>query len=174
MAIRTAEAEWQGSLSQGAGVMRLGSGAFEGRYSFGSRFGDETNFGLHRATNPEELIAAAHAGCFSMALAHELGQAGFAPRHPHECQGLHRAVQRRLQNNRAPSRCGGRGAEDRRGEISRARRSREAKLSRISGTRRDRYHTYCAAHRDLRCASRPSESLSNRLKEREHDHAGPI
>jgi len=71
MAIRTAEAEWQGSLGSGAGTMKLGSGAFEGRYSFASRFGDEDG------TNPEELIAAAHAGCFSMALAYGLERAGF-------------------------------------------------------------------------------------------------
>jgi len=74
MATRTAEAEWQGSLSKGAGMMRFGGGAFEGRYSFGSRFGDE------KGTNPEELIAAAHAGCFSMALAHGLEGTGFTPK----------------------------------------------------------------------------------------------
>jgi osmotically inducible protein OsmC len=54
--------------------MRFGSGAFEGHYSFGSRFGDE------KGTNPEELIAAAHAGCFSMALAYGLEGAGFTPK----------------------------------------------------------------------------------------------
>lgn len=77
MVERTAEAEWRGSLKEGAGVMKLGSGAFEGGYSFGSRFGDE------KGTNPEELIAAAHAGCFSMALALGLGQAGFTARRVH-------------------------------------------------------------------------------------------
>lgn len=71
MAVRTAEAEWTGKLANGHGMMKLGSGAFEGRYSFGTRFGDENG------TNPEELIAAAHAGCFSMALAYGLEQAGF-------------------------------------------------------------------------------------------------
>jgi osmotically inducible protein OsmC len=74
MAQRTAEAEWQGSVQHGTGTIKLGSGAFEGNYSFGSRFRDE------QGTNPEELIAAAHAGCFSMALAFGLGQAGFTPR----------------------------------------------------------------------------------------------
>lgn len=77
MVERTASAEWQGSLQGGAGTMRLGSGAYEGRYSFGSRFGSD------KGTNPEELIAAAHAGCFSMALALGLGQAGFTPRRIH-------------------------------------------------------------------------------------------
>ena len=62
-AVRTSDAEWRGDLRQGKGTMRLGSGAFEGAYSFPSRFEEGAG------TNPEELIAAAHAGCFSMALA---------------------------------------------------------------------------------------------------------
>jgi lipoyl-dependent peroxiredoxin len=74
MATRMAEAEWHGKLASGQGTMKLGSGAFEGRYSFGTRFGDE------KGTNPEELIGAAHAGCFSMALAYGLERAGFAAR----------------------------------------------------------------------------------------------
>jgi osmotically inducible protein OsmC len=83
MVARTAEAEWRGSLQEGAGTMKLGSGAFEGRYSFGSRFGSE------KGTNPEELIGAAHAGCFSMALALGLGQAGFTPRRIHTTAKTH-------------------------------------------------------------------------------------
>ncbi len=71
---RRAEAEWNGSVTEGKGKIKLGSGAFEGAYSFNSRFGDDT-----KATNPEELIAAAHAGCFSMALSAALGKAGFPP-----------------------------------------------------------------------------------------------
>jgi lipoyl-dependent peroxiredoxin len=70
MPVRKANAVWEGTLKEGQGKLSLGSGAFEGRYSFGSRF--EENPG----TNPEELIAAAHAGCFSMALSAELGKAG--------------------------------------------------------------------------------------------------
>ena len=62
MAARTSEAEWKGDLLHGKGTMKLGSGAYEGQYSFSSRF--ESGVG----TNPEELIAAAHAACFSMAL----------------------------------------------------------------------------------------------------------
>ena len=73
MAIRDAQAVWEGDLKQGHGTVRLGSGAFEGQYSFLSRF--ESGAG----TNPEELIAAAHAGCFSMALSNGLSQAGFPP-----------------------------------------------------------------------------------------------
>jgi lipoyl-dependent peroxiredoxin len=73
MAVRGASAEWKGTLKEGAGTMRLGSGAFEGPYTFVSRF--ESGAG----TNPEELIGAAHAGCFSMALAAALGRAGHSP-----------------------------------------------------------------------------------------------
>ena len=71
---RKSEAVWEGSVVEGKGSVKLGSGAFEGGYSFNSRFGDDT-----KITNPEELIAAAHAGCFSMALSATLGRAGFTP-----------------------------------------------------------------------------------------------
>ena len=74
MATRISSAEWKGSLKGGAGTMRLGSGAYEGPFTFASRF--ETGSG----TNPEELIGAAHAGCFSMAFSAILGKAGFAPK----------------------------------------------------------------------------------------------
>jgi osmotically inducible protein OsmC len=67
---RTAEARWDGSLQEGNGTMRMASGAYEGPYSFESRFQEGDG------TNPEELIAAAHAGCFSMALSLVVGQAG--------------------------------------------------------------------------------------------------
>jgi len=68
MPVRNAEAQWEGTLQDGKGTMRFGSGAFEGQYSFSSRFEDGTG------TNPEELLAAAHAGCYSMALAGALGR----------------------------------------------------------------------------------------------------
>ena len=74
MAVRTASAVWEGNLRDGKGRMRLGGGAFEGRYSFSSRFEEGTG------TNPEELIGAAPAGCFSMALSAGLGRAGYTPR----------------------------------------------------------------------------------------------
>ncbi len=70
---RTANAHWEGSLTEGNGTMRMASGAYEGPYSFQSRFQEGDG------TNPEELIAAAHAGCFSMALSGELGRAGHDP-----------------------------------------------------------------------------------------------
>jgi osmotically inducible protein OsmC len=74
MPTRNARAVWEGDLKGGKGTMKLGSGAYEGAYSFASRF--ESGKG----TNPEELIAAAHAGCFSMAFSHGLSQAGFPPK----------------------------------------------------------------------------------------------
>src|SRR6266436_2960675 len=74
MAKRTASAVWEGTLREGKGTVKLGSGAFEGAYSFASRFEEGTG------TNPEELIGAAHAGCFSMALAAGLTRAGFSPK----------------------------------------------------------------------------------------------
>lgn len=73
MAVRKAQAEWEGNLRQGKGSMRFGSGAFEGAYSYASRFEEGTG------TNPEELIGAAHAGCFSMSLANQLAKAGYTP-----------------------------------------------------------------------------------------------
>jgi len=73
MSIRTADATWEGDLRGGRGTMRLGGGAFEGQYSFSSRFEEGPG------TNPEELIGAAHAGCFSMAFSNLLAQAGHVP-----------------------------------------------------------------------------------------------
>jgi osmotically inducible protein OsmC len=73
MPIRSADAVWEGDLQGGKGTMRFGSGAFEGQYSFSSRFEEGTG------TNPEELIAAAHAGCYSMALSGALGRNGTPP-----------------------------------------------------------------------------------------------
>lgn len=73
MTIRESSAVWQGNLVDGKGSMRLGSGAFEGVYSRASRFEDG------HGTNPEELIGAAHAGCFSMFLSAILSKAGHVP-----------------------------------------------------------------------------------------------
>ena len=70
---RTAEARWTGDLKAGRGNVKLGSGSYQGPYSFASRF--ENGAG----TNPEELLGAAHAGCFSMALARALSTAGHVP-----------------------------------------------------------------------------------------------
>jgi lipoyl-dependent peroxiredoxin len=70
---RIADAQWNGDLQSGSGSVALGSGAFKGAYSFKSRFEDGSG------TNPEELIAAAHAACYSMALSFALAQAGHKP-----------------------------------------------------------------------------------------------
>jgi len=74
MAVRTGNAVWEGDLKAGKGKLKLGSGAFEGAYNFPSRFEEGPG------TNPEELIAAAHAACFSMAFANMLSLAGFVPK----------------------------------------------------------------------------------------------
>lgn len=73
MPVRKSEAEWQGGLKEGKGKMKLGSGAFEGKYNFSSRFKEG------KGTNPEEMIGAAHAGCFSMQLAHFIKEEGYDP-----------------------------------------------------------------------------------------------
>ena len=71
---RKASAEWKGSLKEGSGTVSSSSGVFSKTpFSFGTRFGDQPG------TNPDELIAAAHAGCFSMALSAQLGNAGLTP-----------------------------------------------------------------------------------------------
>lgn len=78
MPTRKAEAEWEGNLAEGSGQLKVGSGAFEGPYSFKSRFEEG-----HAATNPEELLGAAHAGCFTMALTAGLSRAGIKPKRIH-------------------------------------------------------------------------------------------
>ncbi len=82
---RTSEAVWSGDLKSGHGSIKLGSGALQADYSFTSRFEDG------KGTNPEELIAAAHAGCYSMAFAHGLSQAGFKPSQVHTTAKVHLA-----------------------------------------------------------------------------------
>src|SRR3954470_8110766 len=77
MITRNSSAVWQGTLKGGSGTLKLGSGAFSGQYSFSSRF--ENGAG----TNPEELIGAAEAGCFSMALSANLSKAGHQPKSVH-------------------------------------------------------------------------------------------
>ena len=71
MPTRKAHARWEGTIKDGKGTVDFGNGAFKGPYSFGSRFADGAG------TNPEELLGAAHAGCFAMALSGNLGKRGF-------------------------------------------------------------------------------------------------
>src|SRR5436305_1614614 len=89
MAIRTGSAVWEGTLKDGKGTMKLGSGAFEGPFSFLSRFENG------KGTNPEELIGAAEAGCFSMALSFNLERAG----HPAKSVRTTATASRILQRN---------------------------------------------------------------------------
>ncbi len=73
MLTRKAHARWEGSLKEGKGTVDFGNAVFKGAYSFASRFEDGAG------TNPEELLGAAHAACFAMALSLVVGQAGFEP-----------------------------------------------------------------------------------------------
>ena len=83
MPVRNADATWEGGLKGGKGRLKTGSGGYEGNYSFMSRF--EQGSG----TNPEELIAAAHAGCFSMALSAMLERGGHTPTRVHTNAKVH-------------------------------------------------------------------------------------
>jgi osmotically inducible protein OsmC len=83
MAARQATAEWKGDLKAGSGRVKLGSGAYEGAYSFTSRFENQAG------ANPEELVGAAHAGCFSMALANSLATAGHTATSVHTTADVH-------------------------------------------------------------------------------------
>ena len=78
MLTRRADAEWKGNLLEGRGTLKVGSGAFDGPYSFRSRFEEGES-----ATNPEELLGAAHAGCFTMALTAQLSKASITPARIH-------------------------------------------------------------------------------------------
>lgn len=83
MAIRNSEALWIGTLREGSGTMKLGSGLFEGPFTYASRFEDG------KGTNPEELVGAAQAGCFSMFLAAQLTKEGFPPMRIHTTAKVH-------------------------------------------------------------------------------------
>jgi lipoyl-dependent peroxiredoxin len=83
MAVRNADAHWAGTLKEGTGTLKLGSGAFEGQYNFTSRFEEGTG------TNPEELLGAAHAGCFTMALNAALERSGTTPNYVHTAAKVH-------------------------------------------------------------------------------------
>jgi osmotically inducible protein OsmC len=83
MPARKAEATWSGSLQEGSGSVKLGSGAYEGPYSYASRF--ESGAG----TNPEELIGAAIAGCFTMQLSSSLAREGFTVNRVHTTASVH-------------------------------------------------------------------------------------
>ena len=86
--IKKSEAHWKGGIKEGSGTIKLGSGAFEGPYGFKSRMSSESS-----ETNPEELIGAAHAGCFSMALSGLLTKAGHPPTDIFTTAGVHLATE---------------------------------------------------------------------------------
>ena len=83
MQVRSSEAIWRGTLKDGNGTIKVGEGAFEGAYSFRSRFEDG------EGTNPEALLGAAHAGCFSMDLASRLAKAGYPADSVHTTAKVH-------------------------------------------------------------------------------------
>jgi lipoyl-dependent peroxiredoxin len=83
MPVRKSEAVWEGTLKEGSGRMRLASGRYEGPYTFSSRFEEAAG------TNPEELLGAAHAGCFSMFLAALLGDNGHPAERVHTTAAVH-------------------------------------------------------------------------------------
>ena len=124
MPIRKAEAAWHGTFAEGEGEMRLGSGAFEGAFSYRSRMEEGPG------TNPEELLGAAHAGCLSMSLARRLSAAGYSPeliRTEARARGggLHHQPDRPAHGGRGPGR--------RRGTLPGEGRSRQAGLRGIQG-----------------------------------------
>lgn len=82
--VRISEAKWKGDLMSGEGFIKFGSKAYEGPYSFKGRTADSSS-----QTNPEELIAAAHAGCFTMQLSALLTKAGYPPEHIHSTAKVH-------------------------------------------------------------------------------------
>ena len=83
MPVRKSQAVWRGTLKEGSGYMSLASGLYEGPYTFSSRFEEG------KGTNPEELIGAAHAGCFSMFLAALLTDRGYIPESIHTSAAVH-------------------------------------------------------------------------------------
>ena len=85
MPVRTSHADWEGNLRDGNGSMAVGDGAYEGEYTYVSRFEEDED----GKTNPEELIGAAHAGCFSMKLAGDLHSAGYEPQTVHTSAHVH-------------------------------------------------------------------------------------
>jgi osmotically inducible protein OsmC len=142
MTVRDGSAEWRGDVLTGSGKVTVGDGVFEGPYSFASRFGDG------EGTNPEQLIAAALAGCFTMALSNLLAEAG----HPPESLRTHAVVH--LRNSE--------------GEISLSRIDLDTTghVPGLAGTEFERYGSEakvsCPVSRAL--AGIPDITLSSRLE----------
>jgi hypothetical protein len=155
MPTRSGHARWEGSLKGGKGTVELAGGAFRGAYSSASRFEEGAG------TNPEELLGAAHAACFAMALASALGKAGFTPergrrdglRHGGLATGL-------LRDHREPSRLRGPRPRHRRGDVRKARRRRQEGLPGVAGARRRRDHPRRQALRGVRRRDRMTGTFS--------------
>ena len=135
MPTRKAEAEWQGNLAEGSGRLKLASGAFDGPYSFKSRFEEGQS-----ATNPEELIGAAHAGCFTMALTAQLSRAeNHANAHPYRSTSETGKGRRRVFHH--IDRVGDRGRHSWHGrrDISKICAGRQTELSCVEGAGRNEH-----------------------------------
>ena len=139
---RTASAEWKGGLKDGKGTISTGSNLLSNaQYSFGTRF--EQGVG----TNPEELIAAAHAGCFSMALSAQLTSAGLNPgEHQDRSRGDTGEGRRWLRHYDRASRREGQGARRRSGRLRNGREERQGRLPGLQGAQREN-HDGCQARR---------------------------
>ncbi len=136
MPVRKASAVWNGTLKEGNGTMKMQSGAYEGKYSFGSRFEEDPG------TNPEELIAAAHAGCFSMALSGGLTKSGFTPERVETSAKAHlEKVGEGFKITRIQLDVPGDRARDRRCDLSGDRRRSQGRLPGLAGTGRRRHLT---------------------------------
>ena len=132
MTARNGSAEWRGSVESGSGTIIVGDGVFEGAYSYESRFGEAAG------TNPEQLLAAAHSGCFTMALANGLTSAGHPPESLHASARVHlRNLEGELTLARIDLETEGDvpGIDQR--AVPAVRRSGEKRLSRVARAGRD-------------------------------------
>ncbi|MEZ4835379.1 MAG: OsmC family peroxiredoxin [Caldilineaceae bacterium] len=127
MAVTKAEAVWQGTLREGKGTMKLPKGNYEGPFTFASRF--ETGDG----TNPEELIGAAHAGCFSMFLSALLSKEKYTPAYSHH---RHRHPGRRTDHHQDRTQLRGRSPQPERGGFPEVRCRRQGRLPCVEGAGR--------------------------------------
>ena len=170
MTVRKADAVWKGSLREGAGELALESGAFRGPYTFKSRFEQG------KETNPEELLGAAHAGCFTMALTAALGREKVTPTEVHTTASVHLEQSGgcfQHHQDRAQDPCPGCGHPG--GAVRCARRRRQAELPGVEGTRGRRDHAgRCARLTSSSSIVRGQSSLSRRASERSDSSRPPV
>ena len=153
MTARNGSADWHGDVRTGSGTITVGEGVFSGPYSYDSRFGE------HQGTNPEQLIAAAQAGCFTMALASKLASGGHPPELLRTNATVHLRHARRVDHPRAPrDRDRGTRQGHRRAAVRAVRRRRESDLPsrpRVVGYPRDRAES--DAHRGCVMGNTPGK-----------------